>query len=184
MFGQHALFTAGANFHDNQINVGLYPRVGRNPIGVTTRSNLRVTNGAGYVSQAIELWQGRLHLDGGMRYDYFRFKDEDRINPLVSGIQGQSRFQPKANIAYTPSQRIPFTLHLNYGRGISSQDARGAVQQPFAPKVTTTDFYQIGTSHHWRRFSLSTDMCLIDREIPSSRGFMPPQVFLSEPMSV
>ena len=163
MFGQHALFTAGANLHDNQINVGLYPRAGRNPIGVTTRSNLRVSNGAGYVSQAVDLWQGRLHLDGGLRYDYFRFKDEDRVDPLVSGIQGQARFQPKANIAYTPSHRFPFTLHLNYGRGISSQDARGVVQQPSAPKVATTDFYQIGTSHNWKRVSLSTDMFFIDR---------------------
>ena len=47
VFGEQALFTAGANYHDNQINVGLYPRVGRNPIGVTTQSNLRVTNVAG-----------------------------------------------------------------------------------------------------------------------------------------
>ncbi len=161
--GQHALFMAGSNFHDNQINVGLYPRVGRDPIGVTTRSNLRVTNGAGYISQGIDLWHGRLHLDGGLRYDYFRFKDEDRINPFVSGTDGASRFQPKANIAYIPSQRVPFTLHLNYGRGISSQDARGVVQQPSAPKVATTDFYQIGTSYNWKRVSLSTDMFFIDR---------------------
>jgi len=163
LFGQRALFTAGANFHENQINVGLYPRVGRNPTGVATRSSLRVTNGAGYVSQAIDLWRGRLHLDGGLRYDYFRFGDEDRIDPLLSGIQGQSRFQPKANIAYTPTQRIPFTLHLNYGRGISSQDARGVVQRPSAPRVATTDFYQLGTSHNWKRFSLSTDIFFIAR---------------------
>ena len=163
LFGHQALFTAGANFHDNQINVGLYPRVERNPIGVTTRSNLHVTNVAGYVSQSIEFWQGRLHLNGGLRYDYFRFNDQDKINPSVSGTQTASPLQPKANIAYTPSQRIPLTFYANYGRGISSQDARGVVQQPLAPKVATTDFYQIGTAHNWRRFSLSTDLFLIDQ---------------------
>ena len=163
LFGQQALFTAGANFHDNQINVGLYPRVERNPIGVTTQSNLHVTNVAGYVSQSIEFWQGRLHLNGGLRYDYFRFNDEDKINPSVSGTQTASPLQPKANIAYTPSQRIPLTFYANYGRGISSQDARGVVEQPSAPKVATTDFYQIGTAHNWKRFSLSTDMFLIDQ---------------------
>jgi outer membrane receptor protein involved in Fe transport len=189
LFGQRALFTAGANFHDNQINVGLYPRVGRNPIGVTSRSNLHVTNSAGYFSQAIDLWQGRLHLDAGLRYDYFWFKDEDKIVPSVSGVQGESRFQPKGNIAYTPSQRIPFTLHLNYGRGISSQDARGVVQQPSAPKVSTTDFYQIGTSYNWKRFSLSNDVFFIDRSneqvyIPDDGSFefkVPPDLTVTKP---
>jgi len=37
------------------------------------------------------------------------------------------------------------------------------VQQPQAPKVATTDFYEVGTSYNQRRFSLSTDMFLIDR---------------------
>src|SRR5215471_13780945 len=39
-----ALLTSGANLHDNQINVGLYPRDGREPTGVTTRANAHVTN--------------------------------------------------------------------------------------------------------------------------------------------
>jgi outer membrane receptor protein involved in Fe transport len=163
LLGQRALITAGANFHENQINVGLYPRVKRDPIGTTTRANAHVTNQAGYVSQAIDVWQGRLHLDGGLRYDYFRFDVQDRVFPQLSGNQGSSRLQPKANVAYTPSQGIPLTFHVNYGRGISSQDARGVVQQPGAPKLATTDFYQLGTSHNWHRFSLSTDLFFIDR---------------------
>src|SRR3954454_21997908 len=51
-----SLLTVGANYHDNQINVGLYPRVGRVPTGVTSRANVRVTNGAGYVQQAFGLF--------------------------------------------------------------------------------------------------------------------------------
>ena len=61
------------------------------------------------------------------------------------------------------ARRIPITLHLNYGRGISSQDARGVVQRPMSPRISTTDFYQIGASHHLRRVSFSTDFFLIDR---------------------
>jgi hypothetical protein len=34
-----AVLVAGANFHDNQINVGLYPRDGREPTGVDTRAD-------------------------------------------------------------------------------------------------------------------------------------------------
>ena len=54
-------------------------------------------------------------------------------------------------------------MYASYGRGISSQDARGIVQRPDAPKVSTTDFFQLGTSHNLRRISLSTDVFLIDR---------------------
>jgi outer membrane receptor protein involved in Fe transport len=98
-----------------------------------------------------------------LRYDYFRFNVQDKIDPLTDDTQGASRLQPKANLAFTPLNRIPLTFHVNYGRGISSQDARGVVQRPSVPRISTTDFYQVGTSHNWRRFSLSTDMFLIDR---------------------
>ncbi len=163
LFGQHTLLTLGGNFHDNQINVGLNHTVRRDPIEVFTSAHAHVTNAAGYIQQGVDLLGGRLHLDGGLRYDYFRFKVDDRVNPLASGTQGASRFQPKANIAYTPSDRVPLTIYFDYGRGISSQDARGVVAMPEAPKVSTTDFYQLGTSHHLRRFSLSADLFLIDR---------------------
>jgi outer membrane receptor protein involved in Fe transport len=58
---------------------------------------------------------------------------------------------------------MPLTMHFDYGRGISSQDARGVVQRPDAPRIATTDFYQLGTSHHLKRLSVSTDLFLIDR---------------------
>jgi outer membrane receptor protein involved in Fe transport len=54
-------------------------------------------------------------------------------------------------------------MHFNYGRGISSQDARGVVERPSSPRISTTDFYQVGTSHHLKRLSFSTDLFLIDR---------------------
>jgi hypothetical protein len=68
-------------------------------------------------------------LSPGLRFDYFRFDVEDRFVPQNSGLEGASRFQPKANISYTPSNRLPVTLYASYGRGISSQDARGVVRK-------------------------------------------------------
>ncbi len=65
---------------------------------------------------------------------------------------------------YTPAERIPLAIHLNYGRAVTSQDARGMALDPAAPKVAATDFYMVGTSHHLKRFSLSTDMFLINRQ--------------------
>lgn len=163
LFGQHPLLIAGGNFHGNQINVGLYNSVGRNPISTATKAHARVTNAAWYVQQGLDLWRGHIHLEGGVRYDYFRFAVDDRLVPAFSGTQGASRLQPKAGLAVTPTDRIPVTLHFNYGRGISSQDARGVVQQPSGPRISTTDFHQVGTSFNARRVSVSADLFLIDR---------------------
>ncbi len=168
--GNHAMLTVGANFHANQINVGLYPSINRaagrtvfNPAALVTSANAHITNAAGYVQQSIELLAGKLHLDGGLRYDYFRFDVRDRILPADSGVLGSYRFQPKANFTFTPSVKIPATFYVNYGRGISSQDARSVVLRPESPRLSTTDFYQVGTAWNDSRFSVSTDLFLIDR---------------------
>lgn len=160
--GAAAVLVAGANFHDNEINVGLYPRDGRVPTGVSTRADAHVTNGAGYAQESLSLLRGRLLLGGGLRFDEFRFDVADRVSPDQSGVQSAGRWQGKGNAAFIPSHRLPLTLHLNYGRGINSADARGVVQMPSEPRVATTDFYQFGTSSNFGRFSISTDAFLID----------------------
>ena len=157
-----AVFVAGANFHDNQIDVGLYPREGRAPTGVSTRANAHVTSGAGYAQESVSLLGGRLLLGAGIRYDEFRFDVADRVHPDQSGIQAAGRWQGKGNLAFTPSHVVPLTFHLNYGRGINSADARGVVQMPNQPRLATTDFYQLGTSSNFGRFSIATDVFLID----------------------
>jgi outer membrane receptor protein involved in Fe transport len=163
LFGQPALLVAGGNLHANQIRVGLFPTMGRKPIGAATLAHADLTNLAGYMQQSVELAGGRLHLDGGLRYDWFHFGVDDILNPGLSGAEGAGRAQPKANLAFTPSRRLPLTLHLNYGRGIASQDARGIVREPAGPRLSTTDFYQAGVSGQWRRLSFSADTFLIDR---------------------
>ncbi len=156
LFGLSAVLVSGANFHDNEINVGLYPRDGRVPTGVTTRANAHVTNGAGYIQETVRLFGDRLLIGGGLRYDYFRF-DVAEI-----GLQPAARWQGKGNLAYTPSRKLPLTLHANYGRGINSIDARAVVQRPELPRIAATDFYQTGVSTHFSRVSFSTDAFLID----------------------
>jgi outer membrane receptor protein involved in Fe transport len=132
------------------------------PCFLLTSADARVTNTGVYAQQAVDLFRGRLHLEGGLRYDHFRFNVADRIRPALSGVEGAGRFQPKAAVAYTPSPHLPATIHFNYGRGISSQDARGVARRPESPKLATTDFYQLGTSHSFDRFSVSADLFLID----------------------
>ena len=135
------LLTAGGNFHDNQINVG--PRA-------------HVTNAAGYIQENRTYFHGRLVAGAGLRYDAFRFD--------VDGQRQSSRsWQPKASLAFTPSQRVPVSFYANYGRGISTADARAVVQYPDNPRIATTDFYQLGATHHAGRFSTSADLFWIDR---------------------
>ena len=157
-----AVLVGGANFHDKEINVGLYPRQGRVPTGVSTRANAHVTNGAGYAQESLSLFRGRLLVGGGVRFDGFRFDVADRVMPDLSGVQAVGRWQGKGSVAFTPAPRLPLTLTANYGRGINSVDARGVVQRPDQPRLATTDFYQIGTSSNFGRFGISTDAFLID----------------------
>jgi hypothetical protein len=157
-----ASFSAGGNFHDNQINVGLYPRQGRTPIGVASRANARVTNGAGYFQETLSLLNGRLIVGGGLRFDEFRYDVTDRVIPANGGVQAAGRWQGKGSAALTPWRSLPVTFHANYGRGINSVDARGVVQRPDQPRLATTDFYQAGFSADFARFSFSSDAFLID----------------------
>lgn len=152
-----ALFVTGANFHDNQINVGLYSQEDRVPIALTTGAQAHVTNEAGYAQESASGFSGRLILSAGLRYDLFRFGIAN------AGLRYGGRWQPKAALAYTPSHRIPITLHANYGRGISTADARVVIQHPENPRISTTDFYEAGISHSEGRLSISEDFFLIDR---------------------
>lgn len=182
IFGNTALFTAGANLLAAQVNVGLFHSVERNPNrldlnraqgidnpGVLlTNAHAKVTNVAGFFQQSIDLLRGRLHLEGGLRYDYFRFNVRDGVNVTpadanaFSGTQSSARLQPKASVAFTVSDRLPLSVYVNYGRGINSQDARGVIQQPDNPRIATTDFYQASIAYNERKFSLSADYFLID----------------------
>jgi outer membrane receptor protein involved in Fe transport len=157
-----AVLVAGSNFHDNEIDVGLYPRQDRVPTGVSTRADAHVTNGAGYAQESLSLFRGKLLLGGGVRFDEFRFDVADKVNPDQGGVQSAGRWQGKGNVAFTPSHHVPLTFTANYGRGINSIDARGVVQRPDEPRLATTDFYQLGTSSNFGRFGISTDVFLID----------------------
>ena len=159
----YSYLTAGGNFHANQINVGLFPRIGRDPSGVTTAANANVTNGAGYVQENLSFFAGKLLASAGLRIDAFRFDVLDRLVSDPAAVENTGRWQPKLSLAWTPTHRVPVTLHANYGRGISSIDARSILARRDGTKVSTTDFYEAGFSSNWKRFSLAGDLFWIDR---------------------
>ena len=182
LFRKQSLLTVGGNLHATQIQIGLFPSSERNPnrlalnqaAGIDnpgvlqTKAHANVTNFAGYAQEAVDLLNGRLHLEAGLRWDYFRFNVRDGSNETpntqesFAGVENAVRFQPKASAAYTISDRVPLTLYANYGRGINSQDARGVVQQSDSPKIATTDFYQASIAFNKRRFSIGANYFLID----------------------
>ena len=172
VLGASGVLLAGSNFHDNQINVGLYPREGRDPLGVDTRAHAHVTNAAGYAQETLSFWHGRLLLAGGLRYDEFRYDVIelfpgpqavlDGLAPGAERTQWAGRWQGKGSATLRPFAAAPFTLHLNYGRGINSIDARGVIERPDQPHLATTDFFQLGAAANFGRFSATTDVFLID----------------------
>ncbi len=167
LFGRPALFMAGASVTDGWINVGLFHIQNRQIIAPVpgnpwTEDNVHITNPAVYAQQGIDF--PHVHIDLGLRFDAFRFNLTDRLVAANSGLNYATGAQPKVSIVYTPSPRAPVSIHLNYGRAVTSQDARGMALDPAAPKVAATNFYMIGTSHHLKWFAASTDMFLIDRQ--------------------
>jgi hypothetical protein len=191
LFGRQALLIVGGNFLASQINVSLSQTIERDPIRAITQAHANITNLAGYAQHGLDLFDGHVRIEAGLRFDYFRFSAEGfnttradgGLDPFFSGSRGASRLQPKFAISYRPSDRLPAILYFNYGRGIASQDARGVVggflaedhaEEPTpvpgdvttsdpGPPISTTDFYQLGASYNTRRVSLSADLFLIDQ---------------------
>jgi outer membrane receptor protein involved in Fe transport len=157
----------------------LYPSVARNPNRkflpgnidnpnvLYTSAHALVNNYAGYIQNGIDFYNGHLHFEGGLRWDYFSFDVNgfelgDTRRDLI-GKAGAYKFQPKASVVFSPFEKFPLSFYGNYGRGISSQDARGIVRNPDAPKISTTDFYQTGTAYNSKRFSIAPSFYFIDR---------------------
>jgi outer membrane receptor protein involved in Fe transport len=167
LLGHPGLFMTGANLADSWINVDLFHARNRRIIPPVagdpwTESNVHILNPALYVQQGIDF--SHLHVDVGLRCDAFRFNVTDLPVPANSGTSHAASPEPKANVVYTPVLGFPVALHFNYGRAVTSQDARGIALDPAAPRAAATSFYMLGTSHQLKRFSASTDAFLIDRQ--------------------
>jgi outer membrane receptor protein involved in Fe transport len=90
------------------------------------------------------------------------FEQSDRWR-ILNGKESAAKFQPKASLVWSPFETFPISFYGNYGRGISSQDARGIIRNPDAPKISTTDFYQAGATCNSKWFSFAPSFFFIDR---------------------
>jgi len=179
LFGRQSLLTFGGNFHASQIDVSLTPTFNGNinrkflPGNVDnsdvtqTFAHAKVNNYAGYVQNGIDFANGHVHVEAGLRFDTFTFDvdgfENTDINRSLVGKQSATKFQPKLSVIWSPFETFPISFYGNYGRGISSQDARGVIRNPDAPIVSTTDFYQTGATYNGKRFSVAPNFFFIDR---------------------
>jgi outer membrane receptor protein involved in Fe transport len=161
VLGRSGTLVVGAGVHDSHVQVALLPTVARRPTGVTTSAHAHILNPSAYVQQSVQA--GRLRAETGLRLDGFRFALRDDLDPSASASRHAWAVQPKLALAFQPVASSSAQLHLNYGRGIASQDARGIARQPHGPRVATTDFWQVGASAQLSRFAVSGDAFLIDR---------------------
>lgn len=134
----------------------------RDPYERVTRNEVNLGNFFVYGQNANQFFGNRLHIDYGVRIDYFHFDNKDQVNPLISRKDSETAFQPKFNLAYQPNLKVPVVLHFNYGRGVSTQDARGLSLRPEGTKVARVDFSQFGVAYNQKRFSVSSSIYLID----------------------
>ncbi|MDR3740525.1 MAG: TonB-dependent receptor [Terracidiphilus sp.] len=161
-----ALLTAGGNITANWINVDLYHAEARKIVAPVegipqTLSSVRLANPAVYLQQGFD-WP-HIHLDAGLRLDSFRFSVTDR-SAGITAEDWKVAAEPKANAVYKPVARWPLELHLNYGRAVTSQDARALVANSTAPQIAATNFTMLGVSHSVKSISASADVFLIDRQ--------------------
>lgn len=138
------VLTIGGGVYATQNLVDMRQRVERDPVSLVIGARANVLNGSGYIQENLNLAGGRLQVGGGLRWDVFRYGIDDLVEPEFTGAEASARLQPKASLAYSPFDEIPFKAFFNYGRAIASLDARGAVRRPEGPLIATTDFLQWG----------------------------------------
>lgn len=160
--GGSGLLTVGGSALASQNLVELRQAIGRDPIATATAADASVTSGGGYVQEQVDVLGGRVELTGGLRWDVFRYSIQDRLEPEFSGVETAAKLQPKASVAVRPFSWTPTRAFFNYGRGISSLDARGVIRRPQSEHINTTDFLQWGVQQRvGDRFSMLADLFLI-----------------------
>lgn len=131
----------GGGFRFDDVNdIELSKTIKRQFTGYIQKGDVKETNGFLYWNQQVELNE-RLSLNGGFRFDYFRFAYRNALTGETSfNHQQKSILSPKLNISYTASPAVK--IYLNNGVGFHSNDSRvilDNMSKDILPKVYGTD---------------------------------------------
>ncbi len=108
--------------HDDIHKLALYPSRARTAIGSVRDDDVTETSVAALAGVHWKLTEN-LSARFGARIDHYRW-DVLALNPLNSGEGAETQVSPKATVAWRLGNN--FEAYLNYGRGMHSNDVRGA----------------------------------------------------------
>lgn len=108
--------------HDQIDRLALTPSTARQPTGQVRDDRVDESSLAGHAGIR---WPITRYLDArfGARIDHYRW-NVDAIERANSGRGHETQISPKATLAFRPATSLE--LYLNYGRGMHSNDVRGA----------------------------------------------------------
>lgn len=129
--GLSLLSAAGAGIRQDGINPSYIAHVqnGGTILNYLQAGHTRESNLHGYLEQTLEA--GRWLINGGLRFDYFRFfyANTAPVDDTAAAVflgrppkAAKSQLSPKLNFQYTVSPQLQF--YLKTGRGFHSNDAR------------------------------------------------------------
>ena len=135
----HTEFGGGFRYDIVQ-GIELSKAVKRQFIEYIQKGDIKEVNGNLFWKQVLEL-DHKLSINGGLRFDFFRFAYRDRLaGETEFRHQQRSILSPKLNFVYTPSAAVK--LYLNNGIGFHSNDTRVILDntaRTILPKVYGTD---------------------------------------------
>lgn len=131
----------GAGFrYDNIKDIELSRAVKRQFLSYIQKGDVQEGNAFVYWDQQVEL-SSKFSINGGIRYDYFRFGYRDELAGETDfRRQTRGTISPKINLNYSPSANIK--IFFNNGIGFHSNDSRVILSNQandILPKVFGTD---------------------------------------------
>ena len=137
--------TVGGNWLATQTSVGLWRQAGRDPFANVTSDAASLMNSGAFLNDQFSLANGRFEFGIGLRVDTFRYQLLGSTDPDEALRSVSMKLQPKGNVVFHARDGLEF--FANYGRGVSSLDARGISRHPDSPHVAHTDFVQYGARY-------------------------------------
>ncbi|MDJ0835574.1 MAG: TonB-dependent receptor [Acidobacteriota bacterium] len=146
VFGGQGTLTVGADFRQDDIDVGLFRQRERTRLSTVVDSQINERNASYYIQEELT-FNHYLRAFMGMRYEQFDFDVTDKTGDGPEGSTSHGIALPKASLILTPSQNHGFNIYLNYGRSFHSNDARSAAADPDGVILAPGDGYEIGISN-------------------------------------
>jgi outer membrane receptor protein involved in Fe transport len=146
-------------------------KAAQNPLDFTETDHVHLINLSGY-AQATTHWKPWFRSVVGMREDYIHGIDSG----TNTGTAGQSLFQPKVSLIFTPAETTE--VYLSWGRGFHSDDLRGVTQaaatgQSGAPLIARQKSEELGIRQELMQGKVMITVALFSLDAESETTYDP-----------